>query len=76
MVLYFVYLVSSLTNIAEMTAFVAIVAFNTASWTPFVACMGLIAAAVAQSLVVPLVSGFVVSLDSLFGVGVAFGSVK
>ena len=37
MVLYFVYLLSFQANFAEMTVFVAIVAFNTISWTIFVA---------------------------------------
>ena len=46
MVLYFVYLLSFQANVAEMTAFVAIVAFNTVSWTFFVARVGLIAASV------------------------------
>ena len=47
MVLYFVYLLPFLANFAKMTAFMAIMALNTASWTLFVARVGLIAASVA-----------------------------
>ena len=47
LVLYFVHLLPFLANFAKMTAFMAIMALNTASWTLFVARVGLIAASVA-----------------------------
>lgn len=75
MVLYSVYLVSLLANLAEMTAFEAIVALSTTNWALFVACVWLAAARIAKFVVSLFTVGSVVSLTSLFSLNIPSGSV-
>ena len=62
-------------NLAEMTAFVAIVAFSTTGWALFVACVWFTGTTIAKFVVSLFMVGFIVSLTSLLSLSIPSGSV-